>query len=873
MKSFITISNAIFAVFIFCLVAWCCGHEDIDVAPMEKTEKEALYSAVQGFVGNWWNGSGLYPDPCGWTPIQGVSCDLFDGLWYVTTLNIGPIHDNSLGCAKNLEFRAQVFELKHLKTLSFFKCFVSPKRHPIAIPSNSWDKLGGSLESLEFRSNPGLIGKIPISFGVLVKLKSLVLIENGLTGNIPTNIGNLINLKRLVLAGNRFVGWIPDSFGGLNELLIYDLSRNTLSGPLPLTLAGLTSLLKLDLSNNQLEGMLPSEISNLKNLTLLDLRNNKISGGLTRSFQGMSSLEELVLSNNPIGGDLMSLEWHNLHNLVILDLSNIGLTGEIPESISKLKRLRFLGLSDNNLTGKLSPKLATLPYVSALYLNANNLTGELNFADDFYRKMGRRFGAWNNPNLCYPVGLVSASHVPYGVKPCQQQVTLLEPDLRTKLANGNMNQNSQFVASLGFTSYGISAGIWGVHPNPDPIQLTRPDRNLPTRDLPESSGGSVAGYKTQKSTPVGRMADKYSAIPNFGLVNESDLIKILKVEIFIHKDRQLRVAHLILGYNPLLCSFQAPKYVIKAKDRRLHLINVVVPSFLNLDPALEGVQQVEPLFQYTAEDEASPSQPTIKEEEEEEIVEVLDSEDGFEIFNQPQSPEVPAGDLNHIPPAQVSHVQEDPNIPDAMVLQCKTRPSLIDLLEAHVGGNVPKKAIQTKRPILPPTQDIQAVYMTEEMVNSSYREMKEEEGRHIAAVDAFNDGYDVGVAETEEALRAKVSGVCRTYCLQVWNEVLNQAGVEASSALRRAENVYYPPAIRSSGPPSSSDPKANTVSKEVDNDKDNLAKVLPSSNSHPKEAKQAKATEKGKDTTKGVVPEATKPSNVPKDLSKGKEAF
>ena len=70
MKSFITISNAIFAVFAFCLVAWCCGHEDIDVAPMEKTEKEALYSAVQGFVGNWWNGSGLYPDPCGWTPIQ-----------------------------------------------------------------------------------------------------------------------------------------------------------------------------------------------------------------------------------------------------------------------------------------------------------------------------------------------------------------------------------------------------------------------------------------------------------------------------------------------------------------------------------------------------------------------------------------------------------------------------------------------------------------------------------------------------------------------------------------------------------------------------------------------------------------------------------
>ena len=60
------------------------------------------------------------------------------------------------------------------------------------------------------------------------------------------------------------------------------------------------------------------------------------------------------------------------------------------------------------------------------------------------------------------------------------------------------------------------------------------------------------------------------------------------------------------------------------------------------------------------------------------------------------------------------------------------------------------------------------------------------------------------MAEIEEALKAKVSEVCRYYCLQVWNEALNQVGVEDSSALRRAESVYYPPAIRA---PSSSDPK------------------------------------------------------------------
>ena len=50
----------------------------------------------------------------------------------------------------------------------------------------------------------------------------------------------------------------------------------------------------------------------------------------------------------------------------------------------------------------------------------------------------------------------------------------------------------------------------------------------------------------------------------------------------------------------------------------------------------------------------------------------------------------------------------------------------------------------------------------------------------------------MGVAEPEGALKVEVSRVCKVYCLQVWNETLNLARVEAFSAIRRAENVYYP---------------------------------------------------------------------------------
>ena len=44
--------------------------------------------------------------------------------------------------------------------------------------------------------------------------------------------------------------------------------------------------------------------------------------------------------------------------------------------------------------------------------------------------------------------------------------------------------------------------------------------------------------------------------------------------------------------------------------------------------------------------------------------------------------------------------------------------------------------------------------------------------------------------------------VCCIYCTQTWDEALNRAGAEASSELRRLENVFYLEAIRPSAPPS-----------------------------------------------------------------------
>ena len=94
----------------------------------------------------------------------------------------------------------------------------------------------------------------------------------------------------------------------------------------------------------------------------------------------------------------------------------------------------------------------------------------------------------------------------------------------------------------------------------------------------------------------------------------------------------------------------------------------------------------------------------------------------------------------------------------------------------------------------------------------------------------------------------------------MWNEALNQAGVEASSALRRAESVYYPLVIRASGPDSS---KTDTASKVTDVGKASPTKVLPLLDSPFKVVEHPGVVEKEINTTKGVAPDATKPPATP----------
>ena len=191
-------------------------------------------------------------------------------------------------------------------------------------------------------------------------------------------------------------------------------------------------------------------------------------------------------------------------------------------------------------------------------------------------------------------------------------------------------------------------------------------------------------------------ADPHADMPNLNLVNQTSLDKILKAEVFVHTDGQLRATHLILDYISIFKSFLVPKCVIKARDPWLQRISIAAPDFflsgpvpegtLTTEPIPEGIPKVAPPLQCATEEEATSSQPSSKEREQ--IVEVSDTkgfedfENDFEVFNRPLSPEASTSDLGpHFSP-----------ILDEMGIQSKPRSSLLYLIESQPGKDAPGKA-------------------------------------------------------------------------------------------------------------------------------------------------------------------------------------
>ena len=262
-------------------------------------------------------------------------------------------------------------------------------------------------------SDGGLSGSIPPEIGQLIYLENLNLSRNQLIGSIPLEIGNLANLKYLYLDQNLLTGEIPAEIGELTNLKRLRLMNNQFSGDIPESICDLSNLdynynyfgvnlgPYLELEGNQLCPPYPHCISdymgdqNISNCwdceddgvvelwgvcysidytTILDLSNSGLSGIIPNEISNLIHLEELYLNDNQLTGGIPS-GIGNLVNLKKLYLNDNGLAGGIPNEIGNLDSLKYLDLSNNFLNGLIPSEIGNLTNLYQLNLSDNLLSG------------------------------------------------------------------------------------------------------------------------------------------------------------------------------------------------------------------------------------------------------------------------------------------------------------------------------------------------------------------------------------------------------------------------------------------------------------------------------------------------------------------
>ncbi|KAD6118711.1 hypothetical protein E3N88_09982 [Mikania micrantha] len=362
-------------------------------AKTDHDEQQAVYDVMKA-TGNDWATD--IPDVCRgrW---HGIECmPDKNNVFHVVSLSFGALSDDTAFpiCDPTRSYISpSITKLPHIRTLFFYRCFTEK---PQPIPS-FLGQLGPSLQTLVLRENRH-VGPIPVELGNLTSLRVLDFHKNDLNGSIPVSFSRFTGLKSLDLSSNKLTGSIPSL--SFRELTILDLNQNHLTGSIPAAIGNCVSLLKIDLSRNRLSGQIPDFINMLTGLTLMDLSYNSLTGPIPPALN-LGSLQALILNGNPIGSTIPTTAFDGLNNLMILILSDTGLYGPIPESLSQLPNLRILHLDRNQLNGSIPATFRNLNGLSELRLNDNELLGPIPFGKEMIWNMKRKLKLENNLGLCY----------------------------------------------------------------------------------------------------------------------------------------------------------------------------------------------------------------------------------------------------------------------------------------------------------------------------------------------------------------------------------------------------------------------------------------------------------------------------------------
>lgn len=253
--------------------------------------------------------------------------------------------------------------------------------------------MSGQIHHLDWKRNDNWLSDAPVGewYGVVTDslghVRWLTLWENGLKGPIVPELGNLTALEFLGLGNNGLTGVVPAELASATKLTGLWIDDNLLTGIIPSTFLGLSQLRVIDFSGNE-ELCMPGTTS-------FDEWADSVS---LVSGPGCSDAdaEILRLLYNTTGGsssswtnsdgwlgDAALSEWHGVETDTIgrvsnLDLSENGLTGQLPDSLVDLSALASLDLSDNALSGSLPDSLGKLAVLTELNVSGNgSMAGRL----------------------------------------------------------------------------------------------------------------------------------------------------------------------------------------------------------------------------------------------------------------------------------------------------------------------------------------------------------------------------------------------------------------------------------------------------------------------------------------------------------------
>ncbi|CAI9275092.1 unnamed protein product [Lactuca saligna] len=233
------------------------------------------------------------------------------------------------------------------------------------------------------------------------RIVALELQKKRLTGNFSDSLSNLDQLQTLNLSRNFLKGPLPISIFHLSHLKVLDLSCNRFNGVLPVNV-NLPALEELDISDNTFRGFLPSGLCvNSTGIRVLRFAVNYFSGTIPLEFENCTFLQHLCVASNLLSGDIpefllrlprlreLALQdnrfiaingiGNSFSHLVRLDISSNRLSGSIPDFFRSFPNLSYFSAHSNNLSGGIPPSLSNSQSISSLSLRNNSLNGLIDF--------------------------------------------------------------------------------------------------------------------------------------------------------------------------------------------------------------------------------------------------------------------------------------------------------------------------------------------------------------------------------------------------------------------------------------------------------------------------------------------------------------